>query len=148
MKTVYDPCPPGYVVPYEYAFSGVSKNGNVLTYAYYYNGESNTQLWARYTATVGYIFNIPSSDRMDFPFCGARAHHGDSTDSVNGSIYDVKTLGYYWTSCPNNYASTSDASGVQSRRTAKMMIMVDNSYIRPGHEQRKAACYAVRPVLE
>lgn len=143
VKTVYDPCPPGYVVPYEYAFSGVSKNANVLNYAYY-----PSQLYATYNQYVGYTFNIPSSDVMYFPFCGARAHHGDSTDSVNGSIYDVRTLGYYWTSCPLNYASTVNASGVQERQAAKMMILLDGTLIRPGHEQRKGAAYAIRPILQ
>lgn len=147
VKTVYDPCPPGYVVPYEYAFSGVSKNANVLGYAQYNNGGSNSQLWATYRPTIGYKFTIPSSDVMEFPFCGARAHDGNH-GGEGTSIYDVKTLGYYWTSCPNNYASTSDASGVQSRKTAKMMMMNDNVLIRPGHEQRKGAGYAVRPILQ
>lgn len=143
VKTVYDPCPPGFVVPYEYAFSGVSRNANVLNYAYY-----PSQLYATYTANIGYKFTVPSSDVFNFPFCGARSHSGESTDSVNGSIYDVKSLGYYWTSCALKFDDTANASGVQCRRAAKMMIMMDNTLIRPGHEQRKGAAYAVRPILQ
>ena len=143
VKTVYDPCPPGFVVPYEYAFSGVSRNANVLNYAYY-----PSQLYATYTANIGYKFTVPSSDVFNFPFCGARSHSGESTDSVNGSIYDVKSLGYYWTSCALKFDDTANASGVQCRRAAKMMIMMDNTLIRPGHEQRKGAAYAIRPILQ
>ncbi len=142
IKTVYDPCPPGFVVPYAFAFSGVSKNANVMTYAYY-----PAQLWATYTVNIGYRFTIPSSDPMDFPFCGARAHDGNH-GGEGTSIYDVKSLGYYWTSCPLEFNSTVDASGVQGKRAAKMMMMNDNVLIRPGHEQRKGAGYAVRPVIQ
>jgi hypothetical protein len=86
---------------------------------------------------------------MDFPFCGARAHDGNH-GGEGTSIYDVKTLGYYWTSCPLKYNDTNNVSGVLGQQAAKMMYMDggENLLIRPGHEQRKGAGYAVRPVIQ
>lgn len=140
VKTVYDPCPPGFVVPNEFAFT------------YFGNGTDYTSplgsgtLRGTLIATKGYNFQDGFGGKIFFPFCGARAHDG-AHGSPNVSIYDVEALGYYWTACPNRYNSTTDYSGVQGRKTAKMMIMTD-TYIRAAHEQRKGAAYAIRPVLE
>ena len=141
VKTVYDPCPRGFVVPYLYGFSGF---GGGLDYtAPMGSGTINgTQL------ADGYRFNTGISGTIFFPFCGARAHDGNH-GGAGTSIYDVRDLGYYWTACANRYNSTTNASGVETRKTSKMMIMLrEANYIRPGHEQRKAAAYAIRPVLE
>ena len=137
VKTVYDPCPRGFVVPYLYAFSGFGANGLDYAYPADINGSQ---------VANGYQFRTGVSGNIFFPFCGARAHDGNH-GGVGTSIYDVNDLGYYWTACANRYNSTANASGVQTRQTSKMMILM-REYIRPGHEQRKAAAYAIRPVLE
>lgn len=140
VKTVYDPCPPGYVVP----------NANAFTYFAggidYTSPLGTGTLHGSLLPRDGYNFRDHMGGNIFFPFCGARAHDGNH-GSVGVSIYDVTALGYYWTSCPNRYNSHSDYSGVEGRRTSKMMIMTD-TYIRACHEQRKGACYAVRPVEE
>lgn len=138
-KTVYDPCPPGFVVP----------NANAFTY--FAGGTDYTSPLGSGTVHGsllgnGYNFSDGYGGRMFFPFCGARAHDGAHGESET-SIYDVDNLGYYWTSCPNRYSSTTNYSGVQGRKTAKMMILT-REYVRATHEQRKGAAYAIRPVLD
>ena len=159
VKTVYDPCPRGFVVPYEYAFTGFQKvsETNPFEYAYLnqrtYPSNGTTVKYNVISGTLltdGFRFKDPNGVIIYFPFCGARAHDGNHGNTGN-SVYDVSTLGYYWTACPSKYNSTSNYSGVEGRMTAKMMILVkdgDDSYIRVAHEQRKGAAYAVRPVLE
>ena len=138
-KTVYDPCPPGFVVP----------NANVFTYfagGIDYTGTMGSGTLHGTLLGNGYNFSDGFGGKIFFPFCGARAHDGAHGEG-HTSIYDVDNLGYYWTSCPNRYNSTSNYSGVEGRKTAKMMIMT-REYIRATHEQRKGACYAVRPILD
>ena len=149
VKTVYDPCPPGYVVPYLNAFTGFGHQAaghNIWDY-YYTPQYGDYGLIDGTLHGNGWHFNNHMNSTVFFPYCGARAHNGASTDSTNGSIYDVNNCGYYWTSCPLKYDDTGNASGVQYRQTAKMLIMYP-TYIRPGHEQRKGAAYAIRPILE
>ena len=157
VKTVYDPCPPGFVVPYVNAFTGFGKErGTHNIWDYLYTPKYYTfGLIDGTSLSNGWNFNDHVDGTVFFPYCGARAHNGNSTDSTNGSIYDVNNCGYYWTSCPLKYNSTANASGVQERQAAKMLIMTrdvfgDGNYnrIRPAHEQRKGAAYAVRPVLQ
>ena len=100
----------------------------------------------------GFQFSDHNGGTIFFPFCGARAHDGNHGEG-HTSIYDVNSLGYYWTSCANRYNSTTLYSNIQGRKTAKMMIMYRGDsetprYVRATHEQRKGACYAVRPVEE
>ena len=141
VKTVYDPCPPGYVVPNANAFTyfagGIDYTSPLGTGTLHGTLHSNGYEFSDHSGSGGKIF---------FPFCGARAHDGNHGDN-HTSIYDVNTLGYYWTACPNRFDSDADYSGVRGRRTSKMMI-ITREYIRACHEQRKGACYAVRPVEE
>ena len=143
VKTVYDPCPPGFVVPYEFAFSYFGGGTDWTSGIYSGTGVLHGSLLAN-----GYDFSdhMGGGGKIFFPFCGARAHDGNH-GGEGTSIYDVDNLGYYWTTCASRFDSTSDYSGVQGRKTAKMMIMTREG-IRAAHEQRKGAAYAVRPVLE
>ena len=75
-----------------------------------------------------------------FPFTGARGGNG-----VTG-IYEVEDLGYYWTSAPDGY-NTSSGTVNEWAVYAKNMLL-SNDYIRARNDQDRAACYAVRAVRE
>ena len=126
-KTVYDPCPPGFCVPYGYAFVGFTGDGN---YVY----PSSLPSGSQYLSKKGWNLVTRVSGTIFFPFCGARGGNGRY-------IYDVEALGYYWTAAPNNYNHNYALA-------AKFMILNDNTYIRTRHDQDRAACYSIRPVLQ
>ena len=77
--------------------------------------------------------NVINGD-IFFPFCGARGGDGRY-------IYDVKTLGYYWTAQPDDFQGNY-------REYAKFFYMPTGGPLRARHDQDRAAAYAVRPVLE
>ena len=83
VKTIYDPCPPGYCVP----------RGNL--YYYMTNGGTNTgdATWNGTTFMRSWTKVFPA---LNFPAAGSR-------DSSSGtSIYDVSSNGHCWASSANS----------------------------------------------
>ena len=128
VKTVYDPCPPGFCVPYGYAFGGLTGSNN---YAY----PSNLPSGSNWLDNQGWeLMTGFGTAKIFFPFCGARGGNGEY-------IYNVEELGYYWTSAPNGYTGSYAL-------TAKHFCLNDNNWLRTRHDQDRAACYSVRAVVE
>ena len=128
VKTVYDPCPPGFCVPYGRAFSGII--GSIDGWVY------SAPSGSRYLASQGWEFTA-TGGKLFFPFTGARGGNGNY-------IYSVSQLGFYWTSQPCNFIDPDWKTSVY----AKHLSLEDNVKLRARHEQDRAAAYAVRPVLQ
>lgn len=131
VKTVYDPCPPGFVVPYGRVYSGLvgSYDGWVAQSALPVGVTKVGGQGFRFRNVAGIV-----SGEIFFPFTGARGGNGEY-------IYDVSTLGYYWTSQPDNY---NDQYAVY----AKFFYLPAEGILRARHDQDRAAAYAVRPVRQ
>lgn len=110
-KTIYDPCPPGYKIPNEYAFTGFHKQPNVQESqlaidatdptaiegddpAKYINGTPTTT----YKGCLGMMLNSAEEGKpIFFPTTGRR--NGALESSTYQRIDDFQ-LGYYWTAAP------------------------------------------------
>ena len=134
-KTVYDPCPPGFKVPNEYAFTGFNLKGmdaNVITDeekadpTLVINGlRSSFYIGEQYKAgepfgSQGmYLYCDPrdkSNGIMFFPALGRRQGFGAEA----GTIREMYEAGFYWTSAPfldGNYPGTLYARTFTMRRS-------------------------------
>ena len=136
IKSVYDPSPRGYVVPYIFAFTKFS------------NGAYNSTNYSTPNGTLassgeGYDFNDGNSDTIFLPFAGARGGDG------NNPLYDVNATMYYWTTGKLPY---DDAYG--SMHKSKRM-----AFFRYGHQttspemygqsdEYSEGAYSIRSVLQ
>lgn len=110
-KTIYDPCPPGYKIPNEYAFTGFHKQPNVQESQLAIDATDPTAATlgddpANYIngnqATVGGCLGMKlyygdGEETIFFPTTGRR--NGTLMSSTDQKIDDLK-LGYYWTAAP------------------------------------------------
>ncbi|MBO4571209.1 MAG: hypothetical protein J5699_04730 [Bacteroidales bacterium] len=126
VKTVYDPCPPGFCVPYGYFFGAFTRSQSDWVYP--------PISGASLITGEGWRFN--SSDNHFLPFTGARGGNGET------GIFDVTNLGYYWTTAPD---SRNDYT---YRACAKYLHLASEGALRARNDQDKAACYAIRAVKE
>lgn len=117
-KTVYDPCPPGFKVPNEFAYSGFNSTGGDIvltksdgTYSEgHFEGVTLNTIVddlvnvrnAKYDVDRGYRFRvIPHKQNADQILFRAFGHR-----NPDGSLWDYPTTayksgaGYYWTSAP------------------------------------------------
>ena len=93
VKTVYDPCPVGFKMPANNAFTGFTANGQN-------NGTMNidgTDNWQTFQNNFGYNFWTSSSKTatINFPVSGYR-------NNDDGSLGNVGTHGRYWSAVPGN----------------------------------------------
>ena len=84
VKTVYDPCPPGFQVPQGNAFAGFSTSTAVGTFS----------------EMKGFSFKLSaeSSEFIYFPALGSRSYNGNGLNNVS-------TRGNYWTAVPGGSVS-------------------------------------------
>ena len=92
VKTVYDPCPVGFKMPANNAFTGFTANGQN-------NGTMNvdgTDNWQTFQNNFGHNFwtNSSKTATINFPASGCR-------DSDGGSLNGVGDVGYYWSAVPD-----------------------------------------------
>ena len=93
VKTVYDPCPVGFKMPANNAFTGFTANGQN-------NGTKNvdgTDNWQTFQNNFGYNFWTSSSKTatINFPVSGYR-------NNDDGSLGNVGTHGRYWSAVPGS----------------------------------------------
>lgn len=126
VKSIYDPSPRGFVVPYAFAFTGFSSQ-NATT------NRPGTPIGS--PATDGFNFSDGLGGSIYLPYAGARGG-----DGVN-PLYDVTSTMYYWTAgkCPADR---------DSRTKSRNLTFLSPSDIRAIWEQFSEGAYAVRPVLQ
>ena len=92
VKTVYDPCPVGFKMPANNAFTGFTANGQ--------NGGTmnvdGADNWQTYQNNFGHNFwtNSSKTATINFPASGYRTNN-------DGSLYYVGNGGYYWSAVPH-----------------------------------------------
>ncbi|MGP1392906.1 MAG: hypothetical protein ACTTK1_02945, partial [Candidatus Cryptobacteroides sp.] len=127
-KSVYDPCPPGFCLPPNGAFTGFTESGN---------NSSNSSEWnVSGSFDKGWLFNTtlisePPSDIIFFPASGFRM------DSNNGVVFFVSSGGSY--SASNPFSSFPMYVCYLSFHTYDVLTLAKNS--------RAFGC-ALRPVAE
>ena len=95
VKTVYDPCPVGFKMPANNAFTGFTANGQ--------NGGTmnvdGTDNWQTYQNNFGHNFwtNSSKTATINFPASGYRYF-------IDGSLGFVGDDGYYWSAVPGNFS--------------------------------------------
>ena len=125
IKTVYDPCPIGFKMPANNAFTGFTANGG--------NGGTmnvdGTDDRETYRNNFGHNFWTSSSKTatINFPASGER--------NYNGVLYDVGDEGYYWLAAPYN----TDYSFIQNFTWGT---------VSPMRIEYRTEGMAVRPVSE
>ena len=96
VKTVYDPCPLGFKMPANNAFTGFTTTGQNSTSQSEMNVDG-TDDWQQWTNNFGHNFwtNSSKTATINFPASGLRY-------SNDGSLNDVGISGYYWSAVPLN----------------------------------------------
>ena len=126
VKTVYDPCPVGFKMPANNAFTGFTadaKNGGTKNV----DGTDNSQT---YYNNFGHNFwtNSSKTATINFPASGLY-------DGNDGSLFSVGGTGHYWSAVPNK---TYDGCTME----------FSSSYVNPRDRGGWAWAFAVRPVSE
>ena len=126
VKTVYDPCPVGFMMPANNAFTGFTANGQ--------NGGTmnvdGTDNWQTFRNNFGHNFWTSSSKTATiyFPAPGVRSYN-------DGSLISVGSSGFYWSavSSGNNYAC---------------YLAFSSNGVIPLHENPRGYGLSSRPVSE
>ena len=126
VKTVYDPCPVGFKMPANNAFTGFTADGQN-------NGTMNvdgTSDWQTFQNNFGHNFwtNSSKTATINFPASGFRSSGG-------GSLGVVGNGGYYWSAVPS---FTYDGCG----------LGFYSGYVYPLSGSYRACGFAARPVSE
>ena len=96
VKTIYDPCPLGYMVPQTDFAASFYKSGvgSELDNLYYDSSMS-------YENNMGYCFYYDAERRK-------KAYYPATSAKVAKNTFYFLTDGYYWTSCPQKWATPSN----------------------------------------
>lgn len=102
VKTVYDPCPVGFKMPANNAFTGFTTTGLNSTSQSEMNVDG-TDEWKQWTNNSGHNFwtNSSKTATITFPASGWRSR-------LDGSLYGVGNNGWYWSAVPNGTAVGCD----------------------------------------
>ena len=94
VKTVYDPCPVGFKMPANNAFTGFTTTGQNSTSQSEMNVDG-TDDWQQWTNNFGHNFwtNSSKTATINFPASGLRGYDG-------GSLNYVGNFGCYWSAVP------------------------------------------------
>ena len=126
VKTIYDPCPVGFNVPTNGAFTGFTTDGTS-------RGQMNvngTNVKATYDINSGHLFwtNSSKTETIYFPASGFR--HAE-----NDKIKEANSFGDYWSADPQDY-----------NNGCVMGFSYDN--VHPLYVNLRTYGFAVRPVAE
>ena len=96
VKTVYDPCPVGFKMPANNAFTGFTTTGLNSTSQSEMNVDG-TDDWQQWTNNFGHNFwtNSSKTATINFPASGYRYYN-------DGSLSNVGNYGYFWSAVPSN----------------------------------------------
>ena len=129
IKTIYDPSPVGYKMPASQAFTGFTTTGGNTTNKPQFNVPNPDT----YNNDKGYYFytvnpGTESTPTIFFPAAGAR-------NSSSGSVYDVGSIGHYWSAVPCNSSHG-------------YFLYIDLDHVFPVNDYHRATGFSVRPVQE
>jgi hypothetical protein len=132
IKTVYDPCPPGFHVPPSNAFTGFTTIGN---------GTNISSYWNVLSSTINKGLNFYSGKnktgpKIWFPTAGTR-------DGATGALSFVMSKGIYWTAL-THYSTGSSLNGGENLYIAKE----PSPLVNPKNSTNLAYSCSVRPVQE
>ena len=129
VKTVYDPCPVGFKMPANNAFTGFTTTGQNSTSQSEMNVDG-TDDWQQWTNNFGHNFwtNSSKTATINFPAPGLRGN-------ADGSLYGVGSGGYYWSAVPNG---TSNGCS----------LLFGAGYVGPLGNSARTYGFAVRAVSE
>ena len=129
VKTVYDPCPVGFKMPANNAFTGFTTTGQNSTSQSEMNVDG-TDDWQQWTNNFGHNFwtNSSKTATINFPASGYRNGNG-------GSLYDVGYDGFFWSAVPN---TTSNGGS----------LLFYSGLVRPLSYSLRAYGFSVRAVSE
>jgi len=129
VKTVYDPCPVGFKMPANNAFTGFTTTGLNSTSQSELNVDG-TDDWQQWTNNFGHNFwtNSSKTATINFPASGLRF-------SNDGSLNGVGNYGYYWSAVPF-YASYG------------CYLYFGSGNVSPLYYSTRACGFAVRAVSE
>ena len=122
VKTIYDPCPVGYVVPNARVFTGFTKTGS--------NTEDATQFNTIGAFTAGWFFKRNSEDTVGHFFAASGCRSRDS-----GGLGSVGGYGYYWCAGPGSAAYGR-------------CLLFYSGYVYPLNYGHRAGGFSVRAVRE
>lgn len=129
VKTVYDPCPAGFKIPANNAFTGFTTTGQNSSTQSELNVDGTSD-WQTYQNNFGHNFWTSSSKTATiyFPASGFRF-------SLDGSLNNVGNSGFYWSTVPygSDYGCRLDFS---------------SGYVEPLYDDTRGFGFAVRPVSE
>ena len=126
VKTVYDPCPVGFKMPANNAFTGFTADGQ--------NGGTmnvdGTDNWQTYQNNFGHNFwtNSSKTATINFPASGVRINN-------DGSLVSVGNNGYYWSAVPGSSDYGCD-------------LFFYSGYVNPLGYVNRAFGFVARPVSE
>ena len=130
VKTVYDPCPVGFKMPANNAFTGFTTTGLNSTSQSEMNVDG-TDDWQQWTNNFGHNFwtNSSKTATITFPASGWRSR-------LDGSLYGVGYNGWYWSAVPNGTSVGCD-------------LGFDSGFVYPlGNYSTRPSGLAVRAVEE
>ena len=129
VKTVYDPCPVGFKMPANNAFTGFTTTGLNSTSQSEMNVDG-TDDWQQWTNNFGHNFwtNSSKTATINFPASGIR-------NDSDGSLSYVGYVGYYWSAVPG---STYDGC----------ILSFNSGSVGPLNSSTRTYGFAVRAVSE
>ena len=129
VKTVYDPCPVGFKMPANNAFTGFTTTGLNSTSQSEMNVDG-TDDWQQWTNNFGHNFwtNSSKTATINFPASGLRYNNG-------GSLASVGSYGYFWSAVPDytNFGCN---------------LFFSSGYVYPLNHNARTYGFAVRAVSE
>ena len=129
VKTVYDPCPVGFKMPANNAFTGFTTTGLNSTSQSEMNVDG-TDDWQQWTNNFGHNFwtNSSKTATINFPASGLRFNY-------DGSLYGVGGSGCYWSAVPNDTGNGCS-------------LIFYSGYVYPLGSDTRTSGFAVRAVSE
>ena len=129
VKTVYDPCPVGFKMPANNAFTGFTTTGLYSSTQSELNVDG-TNDWQTYQNNFGHNFwtNSSKTATINFPASGYRVYY-------DGSLSSVGINGFYWSAVPSD---AGDGCG----------LYFSSGRVSPLYYTDRAYGFAARPVSE
>jgi len=127
VKTIYDPCPPGYTVPRYNAFLGLRIGTSGTTPNSYGGFTKGFYLWSHYRASAS-----ASTEGMRYVFFSAAGYRSNNT----GLASKVNEYGGFWASVPN------------STQYGEFLTIAADGTLNPQGRDLRSRGLSIRPTLD